>query len=305
MKMPEATTHEITVTVPGTDWTCSASLTVPEDCHGPLQILVHGATYNRWYWDPDVQRERFSYVYAAAERGLATLNLDLPGYGRSDHPDGTALGLSLHAAVIDQAAALARTGLAGHRWDRVVGVGHSLGSCIVTVALGEFDSLDAAVLTGLSHDLRPVDDAAGLMPAATDPVFRDRATEGYLTVPAGARPYYYHLPTTEPGILFEDERHRDVLAVADADDYVRRMRARCDATVPLLIVLGACDWAFVARDDEEFRTAESAWYPRAPTVDFRIYPDTGHNLNLHGAADKAIADMLDWIAALPSVLSQK
>ncbi len=293
--MPEAITQEVTIPVPGTDSVCSASLTVPDQCHGPLQILVHGATYNRWYWDPTLQPERYSYVYAAAARGLATLNLDLPGSGASPHPDGSTLGLSLQAAVIDNAATLARSGLAGHRWDAVVGVGHSLGSCILTVALSEFDGLDAAVLTGLSHELREVDDAAGLVPAATDPVLQGRTTDGYLTVPAGARPFYYHLPSTDPRILFEDEQHRDVLAVAGATEYPDRMTARCDATVPLLIVLGACDWAFAARDDQVFTTAEAAWYPNASRVDFRIYPETGHNLNLHGASAQAIADMLDWV----------
>lgn len=283
---------------------CAARLTVPGTDGGghqpgALQILVHGATYNRWYWHPAVRPEKYSFVHAATVRGHATLNLDLVGSGRSSAPSGVRLGLGLHAAAVDRIARLARDDLVGHRWGGVVGVGHSLGTCVLMRALDAYDSLSAAVLTGVSHEpvpgpqpeITPID-------AAGDPVFQRRNVAGYLTMPAGSRPYYYHLPSTEPAMLLEDERHRDVVGQADVDGYVRAMAEPCGARVPLLIGLGTCDWVFAARNDEAFAAAESRWYPKAPAVDFRVYPDTGHNINLHGASDQAIADFLDWIERL-------
>jgi hypothetical protein len=284
---------------------CAATLTVPGTDDGgghrpgALQILVHGATYNRWYWDPSVWPEKYSFVHAATMRGHATLNLDLVGSGRSSAPAGKRLGLELHAATVDRIARLARDDLVGHRWEGVVGVGHSLGTCVLMRALDAYDSLSAAVLTGVSHEAAPgPPPEVTPIDAAGDPVFQRRNVSGYLTMPAGSRPYYYHLPSTEPAMLFEDERHRDVVAQADVDDYARAMAEPCGARVPLLIGLGMCDWVFAARADEDFTAAESRWYPQAPAIDFRVYPDTGNNINLHGASDHAIADFLDWIERL-------
>lgn len=273
---------------------CAATITVPTGCKGTLQILIHGATYNRWYWDPPVQLEKYSYVHFAAGRGYATVNIDLVGSGRSSHPDGSELGLALHAATVDRIATLARSGLAGHQWNTVVGVGHSLGTCVLMTTLGAYENLSAAVLTGISHE--PAEStSAALQVAGQDPVFRERNVTDYLTMPAGSRPFYYHLPSADPAILLDDEQHRDVVGLADVEDYARVMREPCAAKVPLLIGLGAEDRAFTARDDAEFRAAESRWYPHATAIDFCVYPRIGHNINLHGAANRSMNDFLDWV----------
>ena len=55
------------------------------DRQAPVQLLLHGATYDHTYWS--------AYARLAAARGFATLNLDRLGYGRSDHPDAATLDL--------------------------------------------------------------------------------------------------------------------------------------------------------------------------------------------------------------------
>ncbi|HEX6161808.1 MAG TPA: hypothetical protein VFZ31_00480, partial [Vicinamibacterales bacterium] len=50
----------------------------------PLQVLVHGATYNHTYWDfPAVNGESYSYARHMAAEKYAVLALDLPGTGES------------------------------------------------------------------------------------------------------------------------------------------------------------------------------------------------------------------------------
>jgi alpha/beta hydrolase family protein len=61
----------------------------------PLQVLVHGATYNHAYWDfPAVNGEGYSYARYMAARKYAVLAVDLPGTGESDKPSGPDLHLN-------------------------------------------------------------------------------------------------------------------------------------------------------------------------------------------------------------------
>jgi hypothetical protein len=77
---PAEVRFEITVGRKSSASVC-ATATVPADGPPILQVLLHGGTYNRWYWHPTFEAETFSYVSASARRGLSTLNLDLLGRG--------------------------------------------------------------------------------------------------------------------------------------------------------------------------------------------------------------------------------
>ncbi len=299
-RSPHGTVYELDITVAdpraaGRARRCAAALTVPADVRGALHILVHGATYNRWYWDPDIALEEHSYVRAAARRGYATVNIDRIGSGRSDHPDGEELSLDLHAATVNSIAHLARAGrLAGLGWDSVVAVGHSVGTYVVMKALNGQHALDAAILTGISHQRTDADPIGMNIPAVDDRQFAQRNVTGYFAVPAEVRANFYYLPTTDEKVLLADQRHRDVVGVGDLHGVAGVVGNPCDAAVPVCVAVGTRDWMFAAADDPAFRSAETNWYPQAPSVDFLIYPDTGHNINLHRAGPGAIGDLLDW-----------
>jgi len=48
-----------------------------------VQLLVHGATYNRYYSDWPYRPDFYSYVRQMVGAGYATLNVERLGYGRS------------------------------------------------------------------------------------------------------------------------------------------------------------------------------------------------------------------------------
>jgi alpha-beta hydrolase superfamily lysophospholipase len=279
----------------GRIWRCAANLTVPVHARPALQILVHGATYNHWYWDPPGQHGRYSYVQAAASRGYPTINIDRIGCGRSDHPDGTDLSLELHATTVNTIAALARRGLAGHAFDRIIGVGHSVGTYVLMKTLSGVHGLDAALLTGITHKRTGADPVGMNIAASDDPRFANRNSVGYQTLPARHRHHFYHLPTTDPAVVDEDISHRDVVGLGELDSIGPVVSNPCPAAVPLCLGLGTDDWMFAAENTGEFRRAEAQWYPRAPTLDFLIYADTGHNINLHKDGPRAMSYFLDWV----------
>ncbi len=298
---PYGTGHELRVAVTdphsGRTWRCAAEFTVPPDPRPTLLIAVHGATYNRWYWNPDERPEQHSFVRVAAQRGYATVNVDRIGYGSSDDPDGGLLSLDLHAATVNAIAGVARDRLAGLRFHRVVGVGHSVGTYVLMTALNGDHALDAAVLTGISHARTDADPVSINVPAASDEKFAGRNTADYLTLPVAGRAQFYHLPTTSPEMLAADVRARDTVGTGDLTGIPDLIARPCRAAVPLCLALGLDDWLFVASDTDEFRRAEAAWYPDAASIDFLLYADTGHDINLHAAGPKALSDYLDWIDA--------
>ncbi|HYB76567.1 MAG TPA: hypothetical protein VEE85_00070, partial [Candidatus Bathyarchaeia archaeon] len=48
-----------------------------------VQLLVHGATYNRYYSDWPYRPDFYSYVRKMTKAGYATFNVERLGYGRS------------------------------------------------------------------------------------------------------------------------------------------------------------------------------------------------------------------------------
>jgi hypothetical protein len=296
------TTYELIVPVvdpvSGYAWRCAAELTVPPRSRQTLQILVHGGTYSRWYWDPVDLPERYSYTNTAASRGFPTINIDRIGSGRSDQPDGTNVTLDLHAATVTTIARLARERLAGYTFSRVVGAGHSMGTRVLTKALNGEHGLDAAVLTGISHQRTDADPGGFNRPASADVRFAQRNVTGYLQIPAEFRHRFYHVPAVDADVLDADCRNRDVVAIGDLFGIEPVATTPSPAAIPLCVVLGAADWLYRAEDSTDFRTAEAAWYPEASTIDFLVYENTGHNINLHHAGPQAMSDYLDWVAAL-------
>src|SRR5687767_13775936 len=54
-----------------------------------VHVLISGATYGPSTWDLPYQPERYSYVRAMNEAGIATLNVTRLGMGDSSHPDSS------------------------------------------------------------------------------------------------------------------------------------------------------------------------------------------------------------------------
>lgn len=101
-----------------------------------LQILLHGASYNKEYWDFPFQPQRYSYARFANQRGFATLAIDRLGSGESDRPVPELVTVHESASTIHQIVTAVRSGEhedhSGRRlrFDRIVLVGNSFGSNI-------------------------------------------------------------------------------------------------------------------------------------------------------------------------------
>jgi len=79
-----------------------------------VQLLIHGATYNRDYWDFGiVDRFKYSYAQSAARYGFPTFALDEIGSGNSSQPASDQITVQAAAYVAHQIVQGLRNGSIG------------------------------------------------------------------------------------------------------------------------------------------------------------------------------------------------
>ena len=124
------------------------------DRDAPLQILLHGSTYTKEYWDRGSWGHgdpKYSWTKAMNRNGYATLAVDKLGNGASSHPDpvyDVQLPLqmeAIHSLIVQIKAG--KTGISVP--SKLILVSHSSGSILAAdLAQTHPDDVDALVLTG-------------------------------------------------------------------------------------------------------------------------------------------------------------
>lgn len=274
-----------------------------------VQVLLHGATYDGTYWDFPHQPQHYSYVRAAAGRGYATFNLDRIGNGRSDHPAGERVDIESNAFVVHQVIAALRAGeVGGAAFDKVMVVGHSMGSFVALVHAATFPAdVDGLVLTGFLHDVNFdfVDEVLlpSIYPARLDPKFAGRFSgDDYLTsVPGSRGETFYYAPTADPAVIELDEALKETATVAEfgTGPAVVFDPISFDVEGPVLVILGEFDFIFCGNqvdcsDRAAVESYERGFYGAAACVDVEVVGASGHVLNLQRNAHSAYARMLGW-----------
>lgn len=124
------------------------------DQDAPLQILLHGSTYTKEYWDRGSWghgNPKYSWTKAMNRNGYTTLAVDKLGSGASSHPDPVNdVQLPLEMETIHSLIMQIKAGDAGISVpSKLILVGHSSGSILgADLAQTHPDDVDALVLTG-------------------------------------------------------------------------------------------------------------------------------------------------------------
>jgi len=311
--MPECSEHTLSVTlVPGATDTFQVIGTLCSQ--GPaagktVQLLLHGSTYARYYWDFPYQAEHYSYVRSATKRGYATFNLDRIGNGESDHPDGNLVDIDANGFVVHQVVEALRAGaVASTVFEKVIVVGHSMGSMTTINYAGSFPGeADGIILTGILHDIN-WDNAytlllSNLYPAYLDPKFAGQFPNfDYLTTLPGTRgDAFYYLENVDSNVLVLDESLKQTTTVGELNTGPGMCFDPISFQIegPVLVVIGQYDYFFcgnlvncsdraAVQDFEETKFSDSA------CVETAVINDAGHVLNLHLNADATYSQMLAW-----------
>jgi pimeloyl-ACP methyl ester carboxylesterase len=253
----------------------------------PLQVLVHGATYNHRYWDfPSINGVDYSYARYMAARGYAVLAVDLPGAGESLKPSGEQVTLFETGEAMRQVLVALRTGnnSLAHVFGPIVLVGHSAGSINATYVQGNWNLADALVLTASRH---LVGDALTL-PAvqAILPVLNQLVTAfasfPYFQLPALFRTLlFYHQAAADPAVVAADNATMDSWTNGQLfTTFIAFFNPALDnpqnVTSPVLIQLGEFDALFPA---DLPGVERGLWTSTDPEI--QALAGIGHGFNLH------------------------
>lgn len=275
-----------------------------------VQVLVHGASYSKVYWDFPFQPQHYSYVRRATRAGFATLAIDRLGTGESDRPPPELVTVHAAASTVHQIVSALRAGSVadahGHpvQFDRVVLVGHSFGSNISWTEAGIYGDVDAVVLTAISHDPNPPGaplTETDAYPANLDPKFAGLGLpDGYITTLPGKRgELFYYLPGASPAVIAVDEQTKDTLPVGMLFDQFTTYGLTQNIHVPVLNVIGdfdtlSCQLPSCTASGSVAN--EASFYPADACYTQWIVPNAGHSLNLHLDAPSWYERAQHWIA---------
>ncbi|KAJ5116811.1 alpha/beta-hydrolase [Penicillium angulare] len=294
----------------------SATLCEPEEYNhaNAIQLLSHGATYNKFYWSgiglPEEQAKRYDWTRVAKNEGYATLAIDRLGAGNSSHP-GPLLEshVNLEAEIFHQIVLKLRSGEIGDKkFSNVVYVGHSLGSLIGVRSTQLYPrDYDALVLTGWSANFMvgiPKILATGLRSARyiIPDRFGDRSPFYVaLSLPEYTRKAFYGLSRSfDPEVVEWDFNHRDVCS---GGELVSMMAGLTETayTGPVHLIVGEADSIFCGWSGKCSRGPDSPpgnarrLFPVAHSFTYDIIPDLGHCLNLHYDAEKVFESAHEFL----------
>jgi len=253
----------------------------------PLQVLVHGATYNHAYWDfPAVNGEDYSYARYMAAQKYAVLAIDLPGAGESDKPPGAGLGLSDTGAAVRQVVEAMRSGAnpVAHQFGPIVLVGHSAGSIAATYAQANWHVADALVITASRHlvgDVLNLQVTQFILPLLFQLVAAFQNVPYFSLPPDNRTGLFYFPPAADPDVIALDNATADQWTNGQLlSTFFAFLNPAIDkvglVTGLVLIQLGTHDVLFPADLPDVER---ALWASTSP--DIQTLTGIGHDFNLH------------------------
>ncbi|OAA73309.1 hypothetical protein ISF_00210 [Cordyceps fumosorosea ARSEF 2679] len=303
---------------------CSPLRDVPER-RQTLQILVHGLTYTKEYWNgPSTQASgppatNQSWIYYAAEQGYSVLAVDRLCNGRSAHSNGNEeCQRPLEAAILDKVVQTARNGtLPGLRtkFNKIIYVGHSYGSEIGSyIARTNPSVIDQLHLTGYSENILITSPAVILRPdlrlaSKTSPSRFSNLDPGYTMETARnvSEKLYYSKAAVDPAVLNYTWATRGTVAIGElltagggpapqynGDVFVINgdedaLFCPVDAASAVAIKPGACTATNATED-----VAHD--FPGARRFGYFNVPGTGHSIGLHKTTSLAIVASHQFMA---------
>lgn len=261
-----------------------------------VDVLTHGATYTRAYWDWPRSPSLYSYVGKTLDTGRATLNYDRIGNGKSTRPHSSEITMASDAYVLNQLI----KGLKLLGYNKINSISHSYGSGVAVAQAKEYANVSKVVLTGYLH--RPSNPAvtAGNYPANQDPKFQNAGLDddsGYLTSRPGVRGTSFHSPTSDPAVVAYDEDKKDLVSLTGLLNFLGQRNTPAatnisnEIHVPVLVVNGQQDAIFCynpavfnCADVPAVTANEAPYYTGAPVFEVKTIENSGHDLTLHPSA---------------------
>jgi len=261
-----------------------------------LLLAVHGANYNHKYWDvPTINGHEYSFARYMADRKYAVLAIDQLGAGESTKPaDGDAVTLDQTASGIHQVITRLRSGEnpVGYAFEKVVTVGHSLGTINAIYEQGTYHDADAVIATGMGHVPHE--------PPVPAELIHELLQYEYFKLPDPLRPLmFYYAPGADPDVIqYDADNLSDFLArgqlttgILPAFSFDTAALRVGQATGHVLVQLGEFDGLSPA----SLAAGEAVYFTSASSVTVQPLAGVGHDFNTHFRNHEGWKLMDEWL----------
>lgn len=270
-----------------------------------LDVLLHGASYDRTYWDSAFDYPQYSYVERTLQAGRAVFYYDRLGVGKSTPLPSTSVTMDADAYVAHQIIQHFKP-----IFPTVDLIGHSYGARIAVLETSQYNDATRLIVTDNLHGVvgpAIVNNELVDYPANQDPLFAGQnLDDGWITDLPGERGAFYYLPGADPNEIAYDDAHRAIVSQTEFDQgqAIGRVPAGSNVTNkitrPVLLVVGQedalyCGLALDCTNPTNVLNNEKPYYTSAASLDARTIPNTGHDIALHLSAQDSFNTINAWI----------
>ncbi|KAI9801618.1 MAG: hypothetical protein M1825_003297 [Sarcosagium campestre] len=271
----------------------------------PLQFLVHGATYDKTYWE-GFGRDEYSWEKFALSQGYDTLAIDSLGNGASDHPDPIQLVQNpLQRAIIHEIVLKLRRGeIARTTYNSIIYVGHSYGSATGVRLANEYPSdFEAVVLTGFSVDSSQVSVAlaGAFSPAQTVSQRFANLPQAYLAIASEdvRTKAFYSGDGSDLRVAINDFATQGTTTIGELLPFGSATAPNYRG--PVFILTGDNDILYCGQSRTCLPGPKSpvpqtrTVFPNANAFSYRLASYAGHSLNNHFSARDSFQSVHEWL----------
>ncbi len=273
-------------------------VTAPK-CDDSVLLLLHGVSQGAYAWDLPVDSHRYSVARPLAAAGYPVVAIDRLGYGASiTHAPGRTLTIERQADVTRQIVEALRMGTYGGAPGLAYGhvgiVGHSMGTEIAELCVGQHGGVDVLVATGYTHTT-----SIGLALIIIPEVLRAYGSHYvyFGDTPPNRAALFYHSGSAVPALVAGETALANLTPSGEVTSVVSRPSAlvMSSISIPVLLVLAENDRLFPAS-----QAAFEATLFGARTVPHICVPRAGHLLFLHPEGPNTVRLIVNWLRSHPA-----
>ncbi|KAL5315096.1 hypothetical protein ACEPPN_017747 [Leptodophora sp. 'Broadleaf-Isolate-01'] len=305
-------------------YTISATFCTPQKgATGIVLLLSRGLNFDRSYWDPEVSKEKYSFVDWVLARGYSVFYYDRLGVGKSTLVSGYVNQASIQIAILEELATSVKAGkyTGGFGTPKsLVLVGHTFGSVISAALVTADPSIaEGLVLTGFSFNGT---NGAGFLEAFQPRIASGESSNGHLwtldispqristlmstckrisaplTRQTANRTKFFKALDYDVGIAKYAHRNRQPFGINEATSGGLVDVAPVNFTGPAMVIAGQFDLIFcTGQCDQVIEHPAKEIFSHAKAFKAVSYTGAGHGLNFALNATGAFGLITDFLSS--------
>lgn len=271
---------------------------------GTVLVATHGFGFDRGYWDPDIQPDKYSFVDFAISKGHSVFFYDRLGLSKSTVVSGYINQVSIQVAILEQLVGILRSGRFCAVPKAVVLVGHSFGSVVSNALLVASPGLvDGAVLTGIGYKVPDTSVAFEAwqprLASLQSPAKWRQLDGGYVTwvdIFANVNTFF-KAPFYDPRVVQYAEDNKQPFSLMEVITLSITDLHSPKFVGPVLVISGESDLVFCNGNCVPLLEPDAKpYFPASKDLKVYVHPGSGHGINLSLNATGAFGVMTDFLA---------